>query len=164
MTKKLLSIDYREYNSLNELSKSDMVLLQSAIKAASASYAPYSSFNVGAAVMLSDGSFSLGANQENIAFPSGLCAEMTAISSAHANHPSEKIVAIAITGVKDGVMRKEATFPCGQCRQVLAESQKRAGSPIRVVVGGAEKIYVFDSLMDLLPFGDSASIVSSFEE
>lgn len=164
MVRKTLSIRYEEYYSIGELPEDDRSLLEAAIKASEASYAPYSNYNVGAAVRLDGGRVVLGANQENVAFPSGLCAEMTAISSAHANNPGAKMEAIAIAGVKDGKLRPLPTFPCGECRQILTESQRRAGAPIRVIVGGGDVIYVFSSVISLLPFGSSDSIVNSFEE
>ena len=124
------------------------------------SYAPFSHYNVGAAVLLSDGTVVQGANQENAAFPSGLCAERTALFAAHAQHPELAVRALAVTACRNGRMAPEPAWPCGACRawpcgacrQVLAETQKRAEAPVRVIVGGLSRIVVFSSVDDILPF------------
>lgn len=90
MQNKKLEINYLEYSGLEELEPKDRELCEAAEKALAGSYAPYSKFNVGAAVRLADGSIVTGANQENAAYPSGLCAERTAMFSAHANHPTRR--------------------------------------------------------------------------
>ena len=126
---------------MEDMMPEDRSLLESAIGATKGSYAPFSHYNVGAAVLLSDGTVVQGANQENAAFPSGLCAERTALFAA-----------IAITACRDGRMVPEPAWPCGACRQVLAESQKRAGAPVRVIVGGLSRIVVFSCVEDILPF------------
>lgn len=149
---KKIEIDYIEYDSLLELPSEDKELLEKAIEAISGSYAPYSFFNVGAALRLSDGTIVKGANQENLAYPSGLCAERTAIFAAHANYPDLNIKAIAITAAKNGKVLKELVTPCGACRQVMAESQMRAGSPIKVILGSSDKVWVFSSVDGVLPF------------
>ena len=91
MTKNVLEIEYERYESLNELSVEDRELAEAAVKAVSGAYAPYSKFNVGAAVRLSDGQIITGANQENAAYPSGLCAERTAMFYANANNPDKSM-------------------------------------------------------------------------
>lgn len=152
MVNKKIEINYVEYASLSELSSEDRELLEKAVEAISGSYAPYSSFSVGAALRLSDGTVVKGANQENLAYPSGLCAERTAIFAAHANYPDLNIEAIAIAAAKNGKVLKELVTPCGACRQVLAESQMRAGFPIRVILGSSDKVWVFSSVESILPF------------
>ncbi len=152
MATKKITIEFEEYTSPNQLSESDKELLNRAIEATKGSYSPYSGFSVGAALRLSNGEILSGSNQENAAFPSGLCAERTAIFYAHANYPSENIETIAVTAVKDGKMLPDPTFPCGACRQVMAESQMRAGKGIRVIVGGERSIIVFPAVEALLPF------------
>ena len=117
MVQKRLTIDYQEYASMAEMEEADRSLLERAVKATEGSYAPYSKYNVGAVVLLSDGTVVTGANQENAAFPF-----------------------------------PEPAWPCGACRQVLAESQKRAGAPVRVIVGGLSRIVVFSCVEDILPF------------
>jgi len=152
MTEKKLVINYKQYNSIAELDQKDQELFSKAVEATKGSYAPYSNFNVGAAVRMSNGAVVKGANQENAAYPSGLCAERTAIFSAHANFPNEIIEAIALTGAKNGSLMPSITYPCGACRQVMSESQTRAGRPIRIIIGSANKILVYDSVEDILPF------------
>lgn len=149
---KSLNIKYQSFSSIGELSQKDAELVDSAIKATASSYSPYSRYPVGAAVRLSSGKIIIGSNQENSAFPSGLCAERTAIFSAHANYPDESIETIAIVSCSEGKISDVPAFPCGACRQVLAESQKRAGAPIRIIVAGASEILVFPSVECILPF------------
>ena len=152
MEKKCINISYTEYDSIDELGTSDKLLLEHAIAAADTSYAPYSSFNVGAAVQLSNGEIVSGSNQENAAYPSGLCAERTAIFYAHAKYPDAAVKAIALVAKQNGHLTESFTYPCGACRQVLHESQMRSGSPVRIIVGSATKVLVLDSVNGLLPF------------
>lgn len=152
MITKKLEITYSEYSSADELPQNDANLLNAAIEALNGSYAPYSNFNVGAAVLLDNGVIVKGANQENIAYPSGLCAERTALFSAHANYPQNKIVSIAITSSQNGLLLATLPFPCGACRQVMAQTQTRNGSPLKIIIGGSDKILVFNSVESLLPF------------
>lgn len=152
MITKKLEITYSEYSSVDELPQNDANLLNAAIEALNGSYAPYSNFNVGAAVLLDNGVIVKGSNQENIAYPSGLCAERTALFSAHANYPQNKIVSIAITSSQNGLLLATPPFPCGACRQVMAQTQTRNGSPLRIIIGGSDKILVFNSVESLLPF------------
>lgn len=152
MSKKNISIEYLELNSINELPENDLKLFQCAIDATKGAYAPYSNFKVGAAVRLEDGTILHGSNQENIAFPSGICAERNVIFSTHANYPEKNIEAIAITAFESGEMVDMPTYPCGACRQVMIESQKRAGKNIKVIIGGKKRIEVFKSVSSLLPF------------
>lgn len=152
MITKKLEITYSEYSSVDELPQNDANLLNAAIEALNGSYAPYSNFNVGAAVQLDNGVIVKGSNQENIAYPSGLCAERTALFSAHANYPQNKIVSIALTSSQNGLLLATPPFPCGACRQVMAQTQTRNGSPLRIIIGGSDKIFVFNSVESLLPF------------
>ena len=123
MEKKYIRINYAEYTSKSELELQDRELLDKAIEATGTSYAPYSSFNVGAAVKLSNGEIICASNQENAAYPSGLCAERTALFYAHAKYPAESVVAIAVVAKSSGEITKGLTYPCGACRQVLYEFQ-----------------------------------------
>lgn len=152
MITKKLEITYSEYSSVDELPQNDANLLNAAIESLNGSYAPYSNFNVGAAVQLDNGVIVKGSNQENIAYPSGLCAERTALFSAHANYPQNKIVSIAITSSQNGLLLATPPFPCGACRQVMAQTQTRNGSPLKIIIGGSDKILVFNSVESLLPF------------
>lgn len=152
MQNKKLEINYLEYSGLEELEPKDRELCEAAEKALTGSYAPYSKFNVGAAVRLSDGRIVTGANQENAAYPSGLCAERTAMFSAHANHPDMPMTAIAITGAQNGKLNEDITAPCGACRQVMAEYQKVSGRKWTILLYGKKKIIKLSQVDDILPF------------
>jgi len=152
MQNKKLEINYLEYNGLEELEPKDRELCEAAEKALAGSYAPYSKFNVGAAVRLSDGSIVTGANQENAAYPSGLCAERTAMFSAHANHPDTPMTAIAITAAQNGKLNEDITAPCGACRQVMAEYQKVSGRKWTILLYGKKKIIKLSQVDDIMPF------------
>lgn len=137
--------------SFEELDKNDQDLIRKAMKATDNSYAPYSGFSVGAAVLMDNGRVYVGANQENAAYPSGLCAERTAIFAAHAQHPNDKIVSLAIAARnRDGFIPKPAA-PCGACRQVILESEMRYSQPIKILLYGTEAVYVIDTVRDILP-------------
>ena len=151
---KTLNISYREYSGMGAMPADDRALLEDAIKAAEGAYAPYSQFHVGAALRLADGMVVCGNNQENAAYPSGLCAERTAIFAASAQRPEMRDYdAIAIVGINEKGERCEAS-PCGACRQVLAEYEQRQGHPMRVVCYVSEScVREFNRVADLLPFG-----------
>lgn len=114
-------------------------------------YCPYSHFHVGAAVLLADGQIIKGANQENAAYPSGLCAERTALFAANANHPQTPVVALAIACYTEGHFTYEPGSPCGACRQVMTETEHRFQQPMRIVLYGEKECYIFQSASDLLP-------------
>lgn len=135
-----------------ELDAADRTLVDKAREAAHTAYAPYSKFSVGAAIRLSDGDIVTGSNQENAAYPSGLCAERTAAFYAHASHPEAKFEAIAIAFIgTDGKEPAEPMSPCGACRQSLAEFETLAGKGVKVILVGKEKIYILPSVNSLLP-------------
>ena len=144
-------ITYREF-PLEELPHPYNILFDKALKAIESSYAPYSNFNVGAAVLMGNGVVVTGSNQENAASPSGLCAERVALFSAHHQFPSESVEAIAIVAKHKGHITEELTYPCAACVQVMIESQKRSGKPIKIMVGSATKVHIMDSVDDLAPF------------
>jgi len=150
---KELTIRYQEFDSLAELAAGDRELLQRAVEATEGSYAPYSGFHVGAALRLADGTVVVGSNQENMAYPSGLCAERTAVFAASAQRPDcRDYRTLAIVG-RDAEGRLCEASPCGACRQVLSEYEQRQGSPLRVLCyldGGG--VRVFPSVASLLPF------------
>lgn len=148
---KEIKIKFHEYKSLSELSAEDRQLAESAIDAMKGSYAPYSHFNVGAAVRLSNGVIVQGANQENAAFPSGLCAERTAMFAAGANYPDKDMLSIAIAGGVMGRLAKSPATPCGACRQVMAQYQTKGGKPMSVIMVGDGLIWKFDSVDGILP-------------
>ena len=137
---------------MEELTPNEQHLLQLAIEATGRSYAPYSKFCVGAAVKLDNGIELAGSNQENAAYPSGLCAERTALFYAGAQYPDVpvRMLAIAARGT-DGELTEEPTGPCGACRQVIIESETRADSPIRILLYGKKYVYVIDGIRPLMP-------------
>lgn len=151
MVDKQLIICYKQYDSVTELSAEDRELAAKALEATDYSYAPYSSFHVGAAARLSNGEIVNAGNQENSAFPSGLCAERVTCFYAHSHYPKERIVALAITAVQNGVQCELPTYPCGACRQVLSDFEHERGE-IRVILYGSKSIEAFDSVKSLLPF------------
>ena len=152
MQNKKIEINYLEYNGIDELEPKDRELCEAAENALKGSYAPYSKFNVGAAVRLADGSIVTGANQENAAYPSGLCAERTAMFSAHSNHPEIPMTAIAITAAQNGKLNEDITAPCGACRQVMAEYQKISDQKWTILLYGRKKIIKLNQVDDILPF------------
>ena len=137
--------------SPNELNTNDALLVKSAFEACKTSYAPYSNFNVGAAVLLANGEIINGSNQENIAYPSGLCAERTAMFYANAKYPDVPIIALAVASSVNGVPNKEAVYPCGSCRQALLENELKFKNNIRVLMAGAEIVKEVESIKSLLP-------------
>ncbi len=151
MTTKEIKITYQEFNSLDELQPEDQKVAEAAIDAISHSYAPYSRFNVGAAVLLENGTIVKGSNQENAAYPSGLCAERTAMFYASHQYPDQSMTCIAIAAGQHGVLCEHAASPCGACRQVMAQYQTRSGHPMAVLLIGSKKIQKFEKIDDLLP-------------
>ena len=151
MVQKTLEINYTEYASKAELPEADAALLDKAWEMTRSSYAPYSNFHVGAAVRMADGRVFGGSNQENAAFPSGLCAERTAIYYASAQCPDTPVDAIAITAEYEGKPAEGMVTPCGSCRQALVQYESKFAHPIRVILAGGDGIKVFDSVADLLP-------------
>ena len=137
---------------MDELSTEDRQLVEQAIEATRRSYAPYSHFRVGAAVRLGNGEIVIGCNQENAAYPSGLCAERTALFAAGAQYPDVpvRVLAVAARGT-DGEMTEEPTGPCGSCRQVIIESETRAKHPIRILLYGRRCVYIIDGIRQLMP-------------
>lgn len=152
MTERELKIKYAEYSSPEDMEETDRSLVFSAIEAIDGSYAPYSHFNVGAAVLLSDGTVVKGANQENAAYPSGLCAERTAMFAAGAAYPDLEMRCIAVAAKQNGILCPEPAAPCGACRQVMAQYQTKAGQPVSIILVGSRKILKFFRVDDLLPF------------
>ncbi|PLX01204.1 MAG: cytidine deaminase, partial [Marinilabiliales bacterium] len=140
-----------EYDNQKELDADDIKLIERAREAAKRAYAPYSKFSVGAALLLENGKIIEGNNQENAAYPSGLCAERVAMFYANSRYPETPIVAMAITAHSKGGFIKEPVPPCGSCRQVLMETENRFNSPIRVILAGSKKIAVLENVKSLLP-------------
>jgi hypothetical protein len=145
-----INISIQSYQ-LDELSPQDQELVQAAIKATNNAYANYSCFYVGAALRLENGKMVIGANQENAAFPSGLCAERTAVFAAQANYPESPIETLAIAGRNEKGVLPDPITPCGACRQVILEIEDRYKKPIKILLYGTQKIYCVRSVKDLLP-------------
>ena len=139
------------FYEMEELPKEERELVESAIAATDHAYAKYSNFRVGAAIRLSDGSVMIGANQENAAFPSGLCAERTAIFAAQAQYPEKAITMLAVAARNENGLLKEPVTPCGSCRQVMLEVEDRYQQPIKVLLYGTDGVYVIDSAKDMVP-------------
>ncbi|QUB52478.1 cytidine deaminase [Prevotella nigrescens] len=136
---------------LEELSADEQALIKKAIEATKNSYSPYSHFSVGAALLLENGEMVIGANQENAAYPSGLCAERSAIFAAQSTRPDQPIKALAIAARNGGGLMKHPIVPCGSCRQVVLEIEDRYKQPVRILLYGTETVYVIDTVKDLLP-------------
>ena len=137
--------------SQDELSAELRDLVEMAKNKTQDAYCPYSNFHVGAAALLADGQVITGANQENAAYPSGLCAERVTLFAANANHPNTPVVALALACYTHGHFTREVASPCGACRQVMLETENRYGIPMKVILYCEEGCYVFDKASDLLP-------------
>ena len=140
-----------QFCQMEELSAEDQELVKEAIGALANSYARYSNFNVGAALRLDDGSITTGANQENAAFPSGLCAERCAIFAAQSHHPEHAITALAIAAKNVNGLMPDPVSPCGACRQVILEMEDRYQQPVRILLYGTRGVYCINSVKDLMP-------------
>ena len=151
MTERQIQISYQEYKSIDEMNPEDRELAAEAIKAMQGAYAPYSHFHVGAAVRMSNGQIVRGANQENAAFPSGLCAERTAMFAAGARYPDKDMQSIALAGGVMGRLGSQPATPCGACRQVMAQYQAKSGKPMSVIMISSDRIWKFEKVDDILP-------------
>lgn len=151
MKQRAYTVRLYEYDQLDELSEEQVLLVNSAIKAARDAYAPYSEYFVGAALRLANGEIVIGSNQENAAFPSGLCAERVAIFYAGARYPDVPVLSIAIAAIRKGTVQEEPVAPCGACRQVLYEKESQGDAPMEVILYGSKKIQVINQVTDLLP-------------
>ena len=140
-----------QFCQMDELTPEDQELVKAAIGATANSYARYSNFNVGAALRLGDGSIVIGANQENAAFPSGLCAERSAIFAAQSKHPEHAITTLAIAAKNTKGLMPDPISPCGACRQVVLEMEDRYKRPVRILLYGTSGIYCIASIKDLMP-------------
>ena len=146
-----LIIRYKEY-SKSELSEEYKKFIETAIEAAQNAYSPYSKFKVGVCLELSDGTLLKGNNQENAAYPSGLCAERVAVFYANANFPNLYIKTLTIVALdENNQLINELISPCGSCRQVIAESEYRYNKNIKILLAG-KTVLEFNSVNDLLPF------------
>jgi len=147
-----LQAEVEEYDHFGELSKDEQTLVEAAQKVATAAYAPYSGFFVGAALLLEDGTVVSGSNQENVAFPSGICAERTAMFWAGANYPGKAIVKMAIYAQSNDFLVETPVYPCGSCRQVMSEYERIGKLPIRILmVAATGKTHAVNGLINILP-------------
>ena len=141
----------------DELSQAEQHLIEQAIEATNRSYAPYSKFSVGACLLLNNGVEVIGCNQENAAYPVGLCAERSAIFAAGAQYPDVPVRMIAIAArTPEGELQDEPVSPCGSCRQVLIETETRFGQEVRILLYGRNRIYVIDGIKQLMPLSFTA--------
>ncbi|MBP5338532.1 MAG: cytidine deaminase [Prevotella sp.] len=137
---------------MEDLTTEDHDIVEKAIEATELSYAPYSQFHVGACLKLDNGIIIKGCNQENAAFPAGICAERTAIFAAGADYPDQPIKTLAIAARdKDGNLTDDPVSPCGTCRQVMIETEKRFGHPIHILLYGKRCVYIVDGIRNLMP-------------
>ena len=149
--------------TFDELTAHDRELVDAARKATANSYAIYSGFNVGAAVRLADGTIVTGTNQENAAYPSGMCAERTTLFYAGSQHPGKAVVALAIAArTTQGEVEKPIP-PCGACRQVMLETEKRFNTPMRIILYGAQECHIVeDGVKALLPLSFDSEFLKEF--
>ena len=149
---------FQKFKSSKELSEIQQTLIQKALETALNAHAPYSKFKVGAALLLSNGEIITGNNQENAAYPSGLCAERVAVFYAKSRYPKEKILKIAITTVSEHQKSVAPPFPCGSCRQVLIEYELEDQQPVELILRGEnDEVYMIHSVADILPFAFNES-------
>ncbi len=157
---KEINIKYEYFSNINELNDTEKQLFAKAKEVREKAYAPYSEFLVGCALLLEDGTIVVGSNQENAAYPSGLCAERTAIYWTSANHPNKKILKIFVVG---GSQRNELnadiiTPPCGACRQSIMEYESKQAMDIEIYFASVSgEVYKTNSIKDLLPFNFDSS-------
>ena len=146
-----LQIKYTEYDGNDLLPFDDNILIMKARDAAKTAYAPYSGFRVGASVLLENGIIITGSNQENAAYPSGICAERTALFYASSQYPKVPIVAIAVSTINISATSSDIAKPCGACRQVMAEYEDLAGKPLRIILDSTDKVVIINGMDSLLP-------------
>lgn len=147
-----VTTSFTAYNAVSELPANVQELMAKAVETRKNAYAPYSKFRVGAALLLDNNKVVVGSNQENAAYPSGLCAERVAVFQAGAIYPDAKILKLAISAAADEKVVAEPIPPCGACRQAIAEYEFRQDKPIEIYFMGQEgKILKSDSLKNLLP-------------
>jgi cytidine deaminase len=140
------------FDSVADLPSEVQALMHQAVETRKNAYAPYSKFRVGAAILLDNGKIVLGSNQENAAYPSGLCAERVAIFQAGAMYPNAKIVKLAITAASDTNPTLSPIPPCGACRQSIAEYEFKQDTPIEIYfMGESGAVYKSNSITNLLP-------------
>lgn len=154
MKTKKISFDLSVYDTIEELSVEELELMKAAVSARKNAYAPYSNFQVGAAILLENGEVVIGNNQENASFPAGLCAEGVAVFQAGARFPGVVIKAIAISAASKKYKVDKPTAPCGICRQSISEYENRQKSAIvLLLMGETGEVFKCESVADILPLG-----------
>lgn len=149
----IISTQFSVFESVQQLPNDIQNLMALAVEVRKKAYAPYSKFRVGAALLLDNGKIVLGSNQENAAYPSGLCAERVAVFQAGSIYPEAKILIMAITAASDTNQTTAPIPPCGSCRQSIAEYEIKQETPIEIYfMGEIGAVYKSDSLKNLLPF------------
>jgi len=151
MISKEIRVPYTEYSKLDKVPADIMDLIGLAKSAALNAYAPYSGFHVGVAIEMEDGSRFVSNNQENKAYPSGICAERVGIFFVQSNYPGLPVKKMVILALQDGELTTEPAFPCGSCRQVMVEAQERQPAPFEIWMAGESRILMVRSADDLLP-------------
>jgi cytidine deaminase len=151
MKQKKISVEMFEITDPDDLTSVEIDLIDQAREASKKAYAPYSNFKVGAALLVGKDLVITGNNQENAAYPSGLCAERVALFHASSNYPDQPIKALAITAIGRHGMLDEPVFPCGSCRQVMLEYENSLGHPIKIILAGRKKIIILKDAKQLLP-------------
>ena len=141
----------------DELSDQDKQLIDKAKEMTQHSYAPYSKFKVGAAALLANGAIVTGSNQENAAYPSGLCAERTTLFYANSQYPDQAVLTLAIAARTEQDFIDNPIPPCGACRQVRLETETRYKHPVRILLYGKKEIYLIKGIRDLLPLSFDGS-------
>ncbi len=160
VARKNLSFDITVYDTLQELSQEDRALMHEAEAARKNAYAPYSNFQVGAAVLMANGEVVIGSNQENASYPSGLCAERVAIFHAGAKFPGIAVKAIAITAASEKYIVGQPAAPCGNCRQAIFEYEFKQKTPIRLLLmGETGTVIECGAVADILPLGFNSSFL-----
>ena len=160
MKKVSITCSFDVFESTQDLPQEVASLMQEAVDARKVAYAPYSKFRVGAAILLENGEVVIGSNQENAAYPSGLCAERTAIFYAGAKYPNVPFKMIAISATSDTNPTLSPIPPCGACRQSIAEYESRQSYPVELYfMGESGKVYRSESLENLLPLSFDKNVL-----
>ncbi len=154
---KEITINFEVIANYDHLTDIEKTLFEKARNVRAQAYAPYSNFWVGCAVLLENGEIITGSNQENAAYPSGICAERTTLFYANSQYPDLPVEALAIAAQTSGDFIDHPTAPCGACRQVILETEERYNQPMRIYLYGKKEIYIVESIRSLLPlcFGKS---------
>jgi cytidine deaminase len=159
MKQVIIETKFSEYENINELDNDLKLLSEKSIEVLDSAYAPYSEFNVGAAVLLENGEIITGTNQENAAYPSGLCAERVAIFYANSKYPNVAIKALAVVAKKDGELIANAVPPCGACRQVMLETENRFNTNMKLIMISKNSVLTVDNAKSLLPLSFDADYI-----